>query len=179
MKIICNLFNTQVSSKDMRIVAFIGILCLIGANTFAQNSPALDPNYMILQPKETFKGERVNSGVGGIIDNVGIMSVASEYGDVFLNSVDTLGYGGSVSTAHPLGLFQGGVKFSLFNGAKFNLDNVSKVVKVYFHEKDSLPLLIENGSYFRIRYPLKHMEYWFRENEFRHSRGCCYACQTK
>jgi len=133
----------------------------------AQTSPALDPNYITLQPSETFKGLWANQRVGDVINNVGVMSPTSEYGDVFLNCIDTFGYGSDVEFKRPLGLFQGGQNFSLFNHAKLTFNNSFKFQKIYSRGKDSLPLIIaDSNSLYRVHYPNEPYNYTLKEMPF-------------
>jgi hypothetical protein len=145
----------------MRILLYIFALLAFSGQLLAQPSDALDPDYVVLQPYETFKGVQANQGAGAVINNVGIMVPGEKFGSVFLNAIDTIGYN-DVWLEHkrPLGLFQGGADFSLFNRAKFTFENCFYVRKIFSRGKNYLPLLIaDKGGNFRVRYPLAPYSY--------------------
>lgn len=145
----------------MRVFLCILASLAISGQLSAQPSDALDPDYVVLQPYETFKGVQANQRAGGVINNVGIMVPGEKYGCVFLNSIDTVGYN-DVWLEHrqPLGLFQSGADFSLFNRAKFTLENCNTLHKVFSRGANSLPLLIADRlGTFRVLYPIAPYEY--------------------
>jgi hypothetical protein len=116
---------------------------------FAQipsSSPALDPDFIVLKPTESFIGYYANQAAGYAI-NMGLIEGPDDgYSDVFLRNVDTTDF----NVGHESqGLFKGGPEFSLFNKALMKLEDKGIRHAIYFRGYDKPPDLFGQFRWFQ------------------------------
>jgi hypothetical protein len=132
----------------MRYPCLLFFFCF-GGRALAQipsSSPALDQDFIVLKPTESFIGYYANQTAGYAI-NMGTMEGPNdEYSDIFIQNVDTSNFHDSHWSQ---GLFKGGPEFSLFNKALMRLEDFGVSNKVYFRGYDKPPDLIGEIRWFR------------------------------
>jgi hypothetical protein len=126
--------------KSMKSIVIILLLVFSGV-AFGQPSPALDPDYITLQPKETFRGYYANQVVGGLIKTVAPLRWEVPEGGVFLNDVDTANWNGNLKFDHPTGPFRQNSTFSLFNKADFRIKKLYNPELIFSTNTETLPIM--------------------------------------
>lgn len=125
-------------------------LLVLAAAAYGQiptSSPALDPDFVVLQPKEEFTGRYANQSVGAVIHTVAPLRWDIPEGGVFLNNVDTAGYpANKLDRLQPTGPFLQNENFSLFNPALFRLTGLRDPSIVFSKGKDSFPVIVGTGQ---------------------------------
>lgn len=139
MKIYCNHLMSRVSLKDMRVTLFITVLLFLSTCIYAQ-SPALDPDYVVLDTTETFTGYWAGHRVGAVIETVRPIKWDVPEGGIFLNSVDTAGF--NDQGLRPTGPFKQGGNFSLFDKALYRLDGIYHIHLIQNNLSSKLPVLV-------------------------------------
>jgi hypothetical protein len=142
----------------MRIVGIAFLILLLAAQLRAQiptSSPALDPDFIVLQPKEEYTGRYANQSVGSVIHTVAPLNWKVPQGVVFLGNVDTAGYTPTqIERSHPGGPFKQDPNFSLFNRALFKKSGLRDPVMVFSHGKNEYPIMVAKGFEYGVATPI-------------------------
>lgn len=111
----CHVRLREFESRLKRLLAMV-LLATLASPTVAsaQESPALDPDWIELQPKETFFGRWANQFAGAMLRTVKPFTQEESQGVAFISGIDTFGLGSNIEFVQPTGARRQDPSFSLF-----------------------------------------------------------------